>query len=161
MVHSVLFCISIQCVTGPHYRKSSVLTLQTKGVGHINHECAVDQASSEDGFFKESKKSGNHINEMNSLSRNNRAVINRASPNDVSVPESKDSICSTMHSDGTSSSSSSNVGDTNSSCGASTNTSVHVGKKRSNRKIVLSLPSIHRTSALLRKNFLQTYRNIG
>ena len=56
------------------------------------------------------------------------------------------------------SSSSSNAGDTSSSCDSSV---VRPTKKRGSRTFSLSMPSPHRTAALIRKNFLITLRNIG
>lgn len=59
------------------------------------------------------------------------------------------------------SSSSSNAGDTSSSCGSTAASSVRVTHKRRSRTFTLALPSAHRTAALIRKNFMQTFRNIG
>jgi len=60
------------------------------------------------------------------------------------------------------SSSSSNAGDTSSSCGSTAASSVRVtSRSRRSRTFQLALPSLHRTNALIRKNFMQTFRNIG
>ena len=60
------------------------------------------------------------------------------------------------------SSNSSNAGDTTSSCGSTTaGASSRVSKKRRSRTFTLAVPSPHRTAALIRKNFMQTFRNIG
>ena len=104
----------------------------------------------------------NHIDEMNALNHRHHhrsdAVDGAAADSAASAlaSESKDSLYNAQ-----SSGASSYVGDSNSSCGASTNASVHVSKKRRSRTMALSLPSAHRTSALIRKNFMQTFRNIG
>ncbi|EFX78467.1 ABC protein, subfamily ABCH [Daphnia pulex] len=58
------------------------------------------------------------------------------------------------------SSSSSNAGDTSSSCGSTAASSRAVGKRRSGT-FKLAIPSWHRSAALIRKNFMQTFRNIG
>lgn len=59
------------------------------------------------------------------------------------------------------SSASSNAGDTSSSCGSTAASSVRITPKRRSNTFTLTLPSAHRTGALLRKNMMQTFRNIG
>lgn len=59
------------------------------------------------------------------------------------------------------SSSSSNAGDTSSSCGSTAASSVRASNKRRSRTFACSMPSAHRSLALIRKNFMQTFRNIG
>lgn len=58
------------------------------------------------------------------------------------------------------SSASSQAGDTSSSCGSTAASSRVVSKRRS-RTFTCAMPSPHRTAALIRKNFMQTFRNIG
>lgn len=58
------------------------------------------------------------------------------------------------------SSASSQAGDTSSSCGSTAASSRVVSKRRS-RTFACAVPSPHRTMALVRKNFMQTFRNIG
>lgn len=48
-----------------------------------------------------------------------------------------------------------------SSCGSTTASSGHPILKRRSRTFTLTMPSAHRTAALLRKNFTTTSRNIG
>ena len=59
------------------------------------------------------------------------------------------------------SSNSSNAGDTTSSCGSTSDRSSTRVVKRRSRTFALNVPSPHRTMALIRKNFMQTFRNIG
>jgi len=59
------------------------------------------------------------------------------------------------------SSNSSNAGDTTSSCGSTSDRSSTRVVKRRSRTFALTVPSPHRTLALIRKNFMQTFRNIG
>jgi len=87
------------------------------------------------------------------------------SANDASPIETKDGLFHLKHggsstNGGSSSASCSSAGDTSSSCG-STAASSRVPAKRRSRTFNLTPPSPHRTMALIRKNFMQTFRNIG
>jgi hypothetical protein len=85
--------------------------------------------------------------------------------NDASPIDTKDGLYHLKHggsstNGGSSSASCSSAGDTSSSCG-STAASSRVPAKRRSRTFNLNPPSPHRTMALIRKNFMQTFRNIG
>jgi len=98
-----------------------------------------------------------HINEMNELNMNNQRH-----GDDPNMESKESSLYNLKHGNGQSSSSSSNNGDTSSSCGSTAHSSSsRIPGKRRSRTFALSIPSRHRTMALIRKNFMQTFRNIG
>lgn len=123
----------------------SILPEEEDGIVGLTFSPSGDNLTS---FNMEQQK---HINDMNALN-------NQRHSDDPH--ESKDSSLYNMkHGNHGGSSSSSNNGDTNSSCGSTATTRLP-GKRRS-RTFALSVPSPHRTLALIRKNFMQTFRNIG
>jgi hypothetical protein len=113
---------------------------------------------------KASNNQQQHINQMNAF--NNHGNDDSA----TATFDTKEGLFNLKHggssTNGSSSStascscSSSNAGDTSSSCGSTAASSRAVGKRRSGT-FKLAIPSWHRSSALIRKNFMQTFRNIG
>ncbi len=107
-----------------------------------------------------------HINQMNAFNNENQG--NDDSP--AATFDTKEGLFNLKHggsstngsgsSTASCSSSSSNAGDTSSSCGSTAASSRAPGQRRS-RTFKLAMPSIHRSVALIRKNFMQTFRNIG
>jgi hypothetical protein len=113
---------------------------------------------------KASNNQQQHINQMNAF--NNHGNDDSA----TATFDTKEGLFNLKHggsstngsssSTASCSSSSSNAGDTSSSCGSTAASSRAVGKRRSGT-FKLAIPSWHRSSALIRKNFMQTFRNIG
>ena len=111
-----------------------------------------------------------HINQMNAFNNENQGSGNNDDPTVVVATafDTKESLFNLKHggsstngsSTASCSSTSSNAGDTSSSCGSTAASSRAPGQRRS-RTFKLAMPSAHRSAALIRKNFMQTFRNIG
>lgn len=107
-----------------------------------------------------------HINQMNAFNHDNQGNDD----SNAATFDTKESLFNLKHggsstngsgsSTASCSSSSSNAGDTSSSCGSTAASSRAPGQRRS-RTFKLAMPSLHRSAALIRKNFMQTFRNIG
>ena len=114
------------------------------------------------------KQQQQHINQMNAFNNENTQGNNDDTP--AAAFDTKEGLFNLKHggsstngsgsSTASCSSSSSNAGDTSSSCGSTAASSRAPGQRRS-RTFKLAMPSPHRSAALIRKNFMQTFRNIG
>ena len=106
-----------------------------------------------------------HINQMNAFNNENQDNDSPAATFDTkeglfNLKHGGSSTNGSGSSAASCSSSSSQAGDTSSSCGSTVASSQAPGQRRS-RTFKLAIPSPHRSAALIRKNFMQTFRNIG
>ena len=123
------------------------LTFSPSGEHSLTHISSYGTANGAANGGNKLQQQRSTVNQMNEFNNDDRLYH---------LKGQKDSACTASCS-----SASSNAGDTSSSCGSTAASSVRIAPKRRSNTFTLTLPSFHRTGALLRKNVMQTFRNIG
>nr|QST15012.1 ABCH-like protein [Diaphanosoma celebensis] len=148
----------------------SQLSIVPMGCQYWKSNKSILPAVQEDGIVGLTfSPSGDHLprkepsteRRMNEMNKQRQVSDNGAALHYANETKENLHYHSASSSSGGGSSNSSSAGDTTSSCGSTSDRSSTRVTKRRSRTFALNVPSPHRTAALIRKNFMQTFRNIG